>query len=418
MKDYHISKNNSFYTIGLSYLKADAEVRGKFSLDDAAMECIMVKARELGIDGLLVTSTCNRTELNGFAQHPFQLIKLLCDNTSGSVEEFQEVAYVYKNNDAISHLFRVGTGLDSQILGDFEIISQLRASFNRSKKHGIANPFIERLCNSVIQASKRIKNETEISSGATSVSFASVRYIMENVENISDKNILLFGTGKIGRNTCENLIKHTKNTHITLINRTKDKAEKIAGKFQLVVKDYGDLQTEIRSTDVLIVATGAQSPTISKDLIHTKKPLLILDLSIPKNVSETVQEHDNVTLVHLDQLSRITDDTLERRKQFIPEAEIIIDEVKGDFIQWLETRKFAPVIKALKQKLKTMKDEEMDYQSKKLSDFNEQQADVISNRIIQKITKQFANHLKDDNVDSDTSLELIQKVFQLELDTP
>ncbi|MUH35023.1 glutamyl-tRNA reductase [Zobellia amurskyensis] len=418
MKDYHISKNNSFYTIGLSYLKADAEVRGKFSLDDAAMERIMVKARELGIDGLLVTSTCNRTELNGFAQHPFQLIKLLCDNTSGSVEEFQEVAYVYKNNDAISHLFRVGTGLDSQILGDFEIISQLRASFNRSKKHGIANPFIERLCNSVIQASKRIKNETEISSGATSVSFASVRYIMENVENISDKNILLFGTGKIGRNTCENLIKHTKNTHITLINRTKDKAEKIAGKFQLVVKDYGDLQTEIRSTDVLIVATGAQSPTISKDLIHTKKPLLILDLSIPKNVSETVQEHDNVTLVHLDQLSRITDDTLERRKQFIPEAEVIIDEVKGDFIQWLETRKFAPVIKALKQKLKTMKDEEMDYQSKKLSDFNEQQADVISNRIIQKITKQFANHLKDDNVDSDTSLELIQKVFQLELDTP
>ncbi|MDB2607026.1 glutamyl-tRNA reductase, partial [Zobellia sp.] len=149
-----------------------------------------------------------------------------------------------------------------------------------------------------------------------------------------------------------------------------------------------------------------------------KKPLLILDLSIPKNVSDAVEELDNVTLVHLDQLSRITDDTLERRKQFIPEAERIIDEVKNDFIQWLETRKFAPVIKALKQKLKTMKDEEMDYQSKKLSDFNEQQADVISNRIIQKITKQFANHLKDDNVDSDTSLELIQKVFQLELDTP
>ncbi|CAM3408634.1 glutamyl-tRNA reductase [Zobellia roscoffensis] len=418
MKDYHISKNNSFYTIGLSYLKADAEVRGKFSLDDAAMERILVKASELGIDGLLVTSTCNRTELNGFAQHPFQLIKLLCDNTSGSVEEFQEVAYVYKNNDAISHLFRVGTGLDSQILGDFEIISQLRASFNRSKRHSIANPFIERLCNSVIQASKRIKNETEISSGATSVSFASVRYIMENVVDISDKNILLFGTGKIGRNTCENLIKHTKNSHITLINRTKDKAEKIAGKFQLVVKDYGDLQTEIRSTDVLIVATGAQSPTISKELIHTKKPLLILDLSIPKNVSDNVEDLDNVTLVHLDQLSRITDDTLERRKQFIPEAEVIIDEVKGDFIQWLETRKFAPVIKALKMKLKTMKDEEMDYQSKKLSNFNEQQADVISNRIIQKITKQFANHLKDDNVDSDTSLELIQKVFQLELDTP
>lgn len=418
MKDYHISRHNSFYTIGLSYQKADAEVRGKFSLDPAAIDRLLMQAKALGIDGLLATSTCNRTELHGFAQHPFQLIKLLCDNTTGSVEEFQEVAYVYKNNEAINHLFRVGTGLDSQILGDFEIISQLKQGFARSKKFGIANPFIERLCNSVIQASKRIKNETEISSGATSVAFASVRYIMENVPNVSKKNILLFGTGKIGRNTCENLIKHTKNNHITLINRTKDKAERIAGKFNLVVKDYGDLQTEIRNTDVLIVATSAQSPTISKELIYTKKPLLILDLSIPKNVSDNVTELNNVSLVHLDHLSQITDDTLERRKKFIPHAEEIIEEVKHDFIQWLETRKFAPVIKALKLKLKTMKDEEMDYHSRKLNDFNEDQAEAISNRIIQKITKQFANHLKDEDVDADSSLELIQKVFQLEIETP
>ena len=417
MKDYHISKHNSFYTIGLNYKKADAEIRGKFSLNELAIDSLLTQAKGQGIDGLLVTSTCNRTELYGFAQHPFQLIKLLCDNTLGTVEEFQEVAYVYKNNDAISHLFKVGTGLDSQILGDFEIISQLRQSFNRSKKLEIANPFLERLCNSVIQASKKIKNETEISSGATSVSFASVQYIMRNVPEISTKNILLFGTGKIGRNTCENLIKHTANPHITLINRTKDKAEKVAGKFNLVVKDYGDLQTEIRNTDVLIVATGAQSPTISKELIYTKKPLLILDLSIPKNVSDDVTELPNVTLIHLDHLSQMTDETLEKRKQFIPEAEAIIEQIKEEFIQWLETRKFAPVIKALKKKLKVMKDEELNFQSKKLSDFNSVQADIVSERIIQKITKQFANHLKGDDIDADNSLALIQKVFQLEVES-
>ncbi len=377
----------------------------------------MNQAKDNGIDGILVTSTCNRTELHGFAQHPFQLIKLLCDNTLGTVEEFQEVAYVYKNYDAIGHLYRVGTGLDSQILGDFEIISQLKQSFNRSKKIGLANPFLERLCNSIIQASKRIKNETKLSSGATSVAFASVQYIIRNVPDISQKNILLFGTGKIGRNTCENLIKHTKNSHITLINRTKNRAEKIAGKFNLIVKDYGDLQTEIRNADVLVVATGAQSPTISKELIYNKKPLLILDLSIPKNVAEDVSQLEHITVIHLDHLSQMTDDTLEQRKQFIPEAEAIIDETKDDFIKWLETRKFAPVIKALKQKLKTMKDEEMDFQSKKLSDFNSEQADIISDRIIQKITKQFANHLKENNSDSDGSLELIQKVFQLELNS-
>lgn len=417
MRSYHISKHNSFYAIGLSYKKADAEVRGKFSLDVPAIDRIMIQAREQGVDGLLAISTCNRTELYGFAQHPFQLIKILCDQTPGSVEEFQEVAYVYKNHDAISHMFKVGTGLDSQILGDFEIISQIKQGFYRAKKHDMANPFIERLCNAVIQASKRIKNETEISSGATSVAFASVKYILDNVSNITEKNILLFGTGKIGRNTCENLIKHSNNSHITLINRTREKAEAIAGKFKLTVKDYGDLQTEIRKADVLVVATGAQLPTVSKALIYPKKPLLILDLSVPKNVSDDVSELDNVALVHLDQLSQITDETLEKRKAFVPQAEAIIEQVKKDFLKWLETRKFAPVINALKEKLKTLKAEEIDFHSKKLSDFNQDQAEIISDRIIQKITKQFANHLKSSEVDTEDSLALIQKVFQLEIDS-
>ena len=414
MEDYHISKGKHFYTIGLSYKKADAELRGHFSLDEESKLRLLKQAKDEGIDGILVTSTCNRTEIYGFAQHPFQLIKLLCEHTHGTVEEFEKVAYVYKNKQAISHIFRVGTGLDSQILGDFEIISQLKVAFVRSKKLGLVNAFLERLVNAVIQASKRIKNETEISSGATSVSFASVQYILKHIENVSEKNILLFGTGKIGRNTCENLVKHTRNNHITLINRTKDKAEKIAGKFNLIVKDYADLQAEIRNSDILIVATGAQNPTISKELIYPKNDLLILDLSIPKNVSEDVRDLENVRLIHLDHLSQMTDETLERRKQFIPQAREIINEVEEDFNKWLETRKFAPTIKALKKKLKMMKDAELDFQRRKISDFNDEQAEIVSNRIIQKIMKHFANHLKEDGETNDESLELIQKVFQLE----
>ncbi|MBT8255376.1 MAG: glutamyl-tRNA reductase, partial [Bacteroidia bacterium] len=273
------SRNGNFYAIGLSYQKADAEIRGHFSIPDQAQNDILQRAKEDGIPSLSVISTCNRTELYGFAQHPYQLIKILCDFTQGTVEEFEKVAYVYKGMEAVSHLFHVGTGLDSQILGDFEIISQLRNGLKRSKKMGLLNPYMERLGNAVIRASRRIKNETEISSGATSVSFAAVQYILNHMPSISEKNILLFGIGKIGRNTCENLIKHTRNEHITLINRTKVKAEKVGGKFHLVVKDYANIKPEITQTDVLIVATGAQSPTISKELLSLKKPLLILDLS-------------------------------------------------------------------------------------------------------------------------------------------
>ena len=414
MEQFNKSEKTYFYVIGLSYKKADAKMRGEFSLDKTAKTNLLVQAKASGIKSLVATSTCNRTEIYGFARHPFELIKLLCDNTQGTVEDFQSVAYVYKNSDAIQHMFKVGAGLDSQILGDFEIISQLKLSAKVSKKHQLLNAYLERLINAVIQASKRIKTETELSSGATSVSFASVHYIKKTINEISSKNILLFGTGKIGRNTCENLIKHTKNEHITLINRTRDRADKIAGKFKLLVKDYSQLQEEIGNTDILIVATGAQNPTIDKHLIQNKKPLLILDLSIPKNVNENVMELPLVTLVHLDHLSQMTDETLEKRKVYIPIAESIISDIQTEFEAWVDNRKFAPTIKALKQKLEVFATAEVDAQRKKTNEFNEAQAELISANLVQKITNHFAHHLKDETNSRSESLELIKKVFQLD----
>ena len=413
MEKFNMSRTTTFYALGLSYKKADATIRGKFSLDTKAQSDLLLQAKAEGIESLIVTSTCNRTEIYGFANHPYELIKLLCENSKGSVEEFQEVAYIYKNQEAINHMYRVGTGLDSQILGDFEIISQIKTAFNHSKVEGLINTFMDRLVNSVIQASKKIKTDTEISSGATSVSFASVQYIIRNVEDIGNKNILLFGTGKIGRNTCENLVKHTKNGHITLINRTKNKAEVLAGKLNVIVKDYANLQEEIQQADVLVVATGAQNPTIDKTLLNLKKPLLILDLSIPRNVNPDVEQMPGVTLIHLDYLSQITDDTLERRKQHIPAAEAIIEDMKLELNTWVNGRKYAPTIHALKAKLNDMVSSELAFQRKKTINFDEVQADLISSRIIQKITNHFASHLKDENTSIDESIEFIEKVFQI-----
>jgi glutamyl-tRNA reductase len=405
------SKQLYFYSVGLSYKKADAEIRGKFSLDSVAKTRLLKQANLEGIESLIVTSTCNRTEVYGFAEHPFQLIKLICEHSQGTVEGFQVFGFIYKGQEAINHIFQVGTGLDSQILGDFEIISQLKVSFAESRKLGLINTYLDRLINAVIQASKKIKTDTEISSGATSVSCASVQYIIKNVENIGNKNILLFGTGKIGRNTCENLVKHTKNEQITLINRTKDKAEKLAGKLNLIVKDYAELHLELQKADVVVVATGAQNPTIDKAILNLKKPILILDLSIPKNVHENVKDLEGVTLIHIDHLSQMTDDTLERRKQHIPAAEAIIEDIKMEFNIWMNGRKHAPTIHALKAKLNDIAANELNFQRKKLSNFDEEQAELISSRIIQKITNHFASHLKDENTSVDESIDFIEKVF-------
>ena len=130
-------------------------------------------------------------------------------------------------------------------------------------------------------------------------------------------------------------------------------------------------------------------------------------------MSDDVLELPNVTLVHLDDLSKITDATLEKRKAFIPKAELIIDEIKAEFLSWLETRKFAPTIKALKSKLQEIKSEEIDFQRRKNNQFDQEQAEVLSDRIIQKITKHFANHLKADDTATNDSIAMISKVFQL-----
>ena len=414
MEQLGSTKKTSFYVIGISYKKADAKLRGDFSLSPTKKARLLNQAKTSGIQSIVATSTCNRTEIYAFVNDPNELVQLLCNNTVGTIEALEPVAYTLKDSLAIEHMFRVGAGLDSQILGDFEIISQLKSSARVSKKYGLLDAFLERLINSVIQASKRIKTETKLSSGATSVSFASVQYILKSVRDVTTKNILLFGTGKIGRNTCENLIKHTKNEHITLINRTRDRAEKIAGKFKVLVKDYSQLPEEIKNTDILIVATGAQNPTVDKQLIQNKKELLILDLSLPKNVDENVKDLKNVTLTHLDELSNITDETLNKRKEFIPVAEAIIEEIKSAFLAWLEYRKFAPTIKALKEKLNVFAEAEIDVQRKKLEDFNKTQADLISAQIVQKITNHFAHHLKQEASSGKKSLELIQEIFQLD----
>lgn len=415
MSQDNTSKHSSFYCIGLSYKKTNADMRGKFFLSEEAHKRVLEQASSEGRASVLAVSTCNRTEIYGFAKNPFQLIRLLCDNTFGSLDEFQKNGQIYKNQEAIDHLFRVGTGLDSQILGDFEIISQLKQSFSVSKQYDLVDAFSERLLNSVSRASKRVKTETSISTGATSVAFAAVKYIQQYFDTPKDKNILLYGIGMVGRNTCDNLVKHTENKNIVLINRTDNSAEKIAGKFKLQVKGFDQLQNEIARADVLIVATGAPNPTITEHMISGKRKLLVLDLSIPANVSNGVAGLQNTRVVPLDELSKITDKTIAERTAQIPQAEAIIDDVKKEFFQWQETRNYASTMKALKAKLKDIHRKEIQDSCKKIQNFNHEQADLISEKIVQKTVNHFGAHLKKNPSSQSETIAMISEIFNLQI---
>ena len=406
-------RQEDFYNIGVSYKKADVNTRGKFSLTKENQSSLLKLAKEKGFKGVFIISTCNRTEISGFAERPCQLIELLCEFSEGSIQEFAKVSNIYKNQEAIHHLFRIGTGLESQILGDYEIVGQLRKSFNLAKSLKATNAYSERLINSVLQASKRVKNETKLSSGTTSVSYAAVQYIIKNLPDYNSKNILVFGLGKMGKHTCKNLAEYTHNKSVCLINRTEEKTNEFVKEHTFIRKAvFENLSEEIEKAAVLIVSTGSDKPTITKEHIGTHKELLILDLSMPENVEKEVTENTNVSLVNIDELSKITDETLAARQLEVPFAEAIIETHKAEFNEWLNHRRFTPAIAALKKSLENIKNDEINFQKKKIAHFDESQAEILTSRFIQKITTQFVKHLKDEETSVSQSLKVINKVFK------
>ncbi|MES1226894.1 MAG: glutamyl-tRNA reductase, partial [Bacteroidota bacterium] len=174
MQDHRNIDISRFFAAGINYKKTDASRRGLFAINNDQYRIILQKAAETGARELFILSTCNRTEVYGFAENVDQLIQLICNETAGNIEEFKQLAYIKKGVEAVDHLFHVGAGLDSQILGDYEIVGQLKNAVNLSKENGFIQAFSDRLVNAVLQSSKEIKNQTALSGGTVSVSFAAV----------------------------------------------------------------------------------------------------------------------------------------------------------------------------------------------------------------------------------------------------
>ncbi|AOW20264.1 glutamyl-tRNA reductase [Urechidicola croceus] len=409
------NSSRKLYNVGLSYKKADINTRSKFSISKKNQLLLLEEAKELGLQGVFVLSTCNRTEVMGFASHPFELISLLCKYSGESVEDFVKVANIFKGDEAIDHLFRTATGLESQILGDYEIVAQLKKAFQQAKVAGNVNAYLERLFNLVLQASKQVKNQTQFSSGITSVAYVAIQYALNHTSNFNDKNILVLGLGDIGKNTCKNLIQYTNNNNIKLINRTQDKADKFGNhKERVTVVPFENLPNELHQTDVLIVSTSASQPIVTKEFLPNDRPILIVDLSVPKNVDSNVEELSNVTLVNVDILSKETDKTLALREKEVFKVEEILEKHKSEFSDWLSHRKHVPALTAIKETLVSIKAEGIDYHSRKIENFDANQAEIISSHIIQKITTQFAKHLKDSNTNTNQTLDVLHKVFNID----
>ena len=344
----------TFFIAGMNYKKSDATTRGQYAINREQYTNLLSLAPQFGITQFFVLSTCNRTEIYGFADNAESLCQLLCTQTQGSLSNFIAMSYIKNGKKAIEHLFEVAAGLDSQILGDYEIIGQIKQAFKFSKQNKFIGAYLERLVNGVLQSSKTIKNTTGLSGGTVSVSFAAIQYIKEHVRSLDGKKILLLGTGKIGRNTCKNMVDYLDTKNITLINRTENKAAELAAELGLQYAPLQDLAKHVAEAAIILVATNSAEPVILKEHVINSTDKLIIDLSIPYNVEVAAQNLPNVTLINVDELSKIKDATLQKREAEVPKAKIIIEEYINEFLSWHQMRKNVPVLKAVKVKLEQM----------------------------------------------------------------
>jgi glutamyl-tRNA reductase len=400
-----------FHIVGINYKKTDAAIRGSFAIGQDQYQRLLEQAKAVQMDDVFVLSTCNRTEIYGFAEDPGQLIELVSTQTTGDPNLFSQLSYIKSSEDAIRHLYQVGTGLDSQILGDYEIIGQLRTATKFAKQHGCLGGFQERLINSVLQVSKLIKNETGLSSGTVSVAFAVVRLLEQKLPDILNKKILLVGVGKIGRNTIKNMMDYLGVKQVTLINRTTATAADFAGQHGLRYAPYENLQAELDAADIVLVASNAPEPTILPAHLANSSAKLIIDLSIPFNVDPAVTTLPNVELINVDQLSRIQDETLQMRQQEVPKALSIIDEHMNEFLYWYKQRKHAVVLKAVKDKLTEIHAKEIQ-QQKGNNQYNQEDMEAVSSRIIQKMINLMAGKVRRETDKSDQYIAMINDIFE------
>ncbi len=324
---------DNFAVIGINYHNADTTTRSNFAICSNKQELLTRLAVSRKITDLVVLSTCNRTEIYGLGSTE-TLTGILCDASGNSPETFKTHGYTLNGMQAVHHLFKVASGLDSQIIGDYEILMQLKKATKYAKENNLLGSLTDRLINFALQASKKIKSETRLSTGTVSVAYAAIEAIKEKVSHIEQKNILLVGAGKFGRNVAKNICEYFPGAKVRITNRTPQKAEDFASDYGLESVPYEDLRKATDESDILIVSTTSDSYTISPDFFTGNKERLVLDLSVPKSIDPSVSNIPGVSLLDVDQISVILNKTFEMRRAEIPKALSIIDSTTGEFVEW------------------------------------------------------------------------------------
>jgi glutamyl-tRNA reductase len=375
--------------VGLSHKTASVEVREKLSIPEAQIEDAIARLRSYPhIEEIAIISTCNRLEIYAVAldleQGVKEISQFLAEKAQVPLRELRTNLFTLLREDALRHLMRVSAGLESLVLGEGQILAQVKNTHKLGQKHQGLGRLLDRLFKQAISAGKRVRSETSIGTGAVSISSAAVELAHIKAENLASYRITIVGAGKMA---CL-LVKHLLGkgvTDISIVNRSHRRAQELSNKFanaNLNIYPIAEMMDAIAKSDLVFTSTGATEPILDRAKLEANltldQSLMLIDISVPRNVAANVKEIGCINAYNVDDLKAVVAANQENRRQMAQEAEGIIEQEVTNYILWWRSLETVPTISCLRSKVENIREQEMEKALSRLgSEFAEKHQEVI-----------------------------------------
>lgn len=374
--------------LSLNYRKASVEEREQVAFKDEEVIHALHELREQkSILETVLLSTCNRTEVYVVSDQEhtgkYYSQKFLADWFDTDLETIKKLADVKLGTDAIEHLFKVTSGLDSMVLGETQILGQVRDAFFMAQEEHTTGAVFNKLFKEAITVAKRGHNETDISKNAISISYAAVELSKKIFNHVENSKVLVIGAGEMAEQSLLNLTSNGIN-QVTVMNRSVDKAETLAKRFSGIAKPLDMLEEELMKSDIVISSTSAPDYVITKKIVERvlkqrkAAPLILMDIALPRDIETDVSTLQNVYMYNIDDLQGLVDANLSTREHEAQKIEMIIEDAISDFEEWINMLGVVPVIQALRQKALSIHEETFKSVERKMPDMTDREKTVVS----------------------------------------
>jgi glutamyl-tRNA reductase len=417
--------------IGMNHKTAPLHIRERLSLSCDDNSRMLDEIKEISqVHEVMYLATCNRVEvvanIEDSASGVEQLKSFIFSHGNLSHDEMKECLYVYRDHEAVQHLFRVASSLDSMVMGEPQILGQVKDAYRHCLEHKASGIILNKLLHHAFRVAKRVRTETGIANNAVSVSFAAVELAKKIFGYLSGKTVLLIGAGEMS----ELAAKHLMNNGVSKIifaNRTYENAVRLANDFHGIPISFDLLEEKLKEVDIVISSTGAPGHIITEriivDALRRRKNRLIflIDIAVPRDIDPAVEEIDNVFLYNIDNLQEIVDDNVKNRMREADKAEAIIADEVTNFSNWLNTLEVVPAIVSLRNKADSIIDNELEKSLSWMRDMNEEEKEkikILASSIVNKMLHDPITRLKEEsqNGGADPYVAAIKRLFKLEPD--